>query len=580
MNLVFLKKITLFTFLFCTAVAMNAQVQAPELICVKSDTLIWNIPSNGCGAFNSYIIYGSMSFNGPYSPIATITNNLQNSYFHDEADNDTWYYYMETDADCPGEIVLSSDTLDSNAPAASPILYADIENGKALLEWIASPSPEVIGYVIYRSTELGTIPIDTVDINTLTYCDPNSDPNAQAENYYVIGIDACGTTGLLENPHQTVFVSGEVSVCDQNISLNWNLYQGWAGIDRQEVWAAIDGDPPVLLQTLNGTDDSTFVPNLIDEANYCFFLESYDAITGGNSTSNEICLSVDILEKIKFLEMKNVSVTGNNGAVVSWQWNQDAELSDYSISSSPNNSDFQIVETLAPSNSLPLNNNYTDATASVDQGPVYYKINTTDQCGDMAESNIGVSIHLSGQASETLSNDLSWTPFLLDNASTLQYEVFRIGTNNIESAGIVDPATFSFSDSVDPSESSDAMLCYYVVATSNIILNNGTEESIRSQSNTVCIEQPTGILAPNAFAPAGINYEFRPILIFGEAAEYQMSIWDRWGQKIFETEDVLEGWTGRQGFRELPAAVYTYQISVKQMSGREVIKTGTVTLVR
>ncbi|MFT7449872.1 MAG: gliding motility-associated-like protein, partial [Patescibacteria group bacterium] len=156
----------------------------------------------------------------------------------------------------------------------------------------------------------------------------------------------------------------------------------------------------------------------------------------------------------------------------------------------------------------------------------------------------------------------------------------RVGTSNIESVGIVDPDVFTFSDKVNPSESSDAMLCYYIVATSNIILNSSVEESIRSQSNTICIEQPTGVLAPNAFAPAGINYEFRPLLIFGEAAEYQMTIWDRWGQKIFETEDILVGWTGRQGFRELPAAVYTYQIQVKQMSGRVVEETGTVTLVR
>ncbi|MFT7452312.1 MAG: hypothetical protein ACI9VN_003043, partial [Patescibacteria group bacterium] len=432
-NLSPLKNIVLFVFLLCASFALKAQVQAPDLICVKSDTLIWDIPSNSCGPFNSYLIYGSMSVNGPYSIIATITDNLQNSYFHDDADNDTWYYYLTTDANCPGETVLSSDTLDSNPPQASPILYIDIENGKVLLEWLSSPSPEVIGYIIYRSTALGTIPIDTVDTNTLTYCDLNSDPTAQAENYYVIGIDACGTTGLLDNPHQTVLINGEVSVCDQNIRLNWNLYKGWAAIERQEVWAAIDGDPPILLQSLIGTDTSTFVPDLIDEANYCFFLESYDAITGASSTSNEICLGVDILATIKFLEMKNVSVTGNNEAVVSWQWNQDAELSDYSISSSSNNSDFQVVETLAPPNSLPLNNNYTDATASSDQSPVYYKINTTDQCGDMEESNIGVSIHLSGQAGNNLSNDLNWTPFVLENATTNQYEVFRVGTSNIES---------------------------------------------------------------------------------------------------------------------------------------------------
>ncbi|MFK7809663.1 MAG: gliding motility-associated C-terminal domain-containing protein [Saprospiraceae bacterium] len=573
-----MKNFFLFLFLVFISQSGSAQVEAPDLLCVKSDTLVWDIPINTCGPFNSYVIYGSTSFNGPYSIITNITNSTEDSYFHDSANNTTWYYYMTTDANCPGEPIITSDTLDSNPPDESSIVFIDIENGEVLLEWSASPSPEVIGYIIYRTTEIGTVPIDTV--TNLSYTDLNANPNMQSENYFVIALDACGNTSLLINPHKTVFLSGEIESCEQSIYLNWERYIGWSAIEKQEVWASIDGDVPILLETLNGTDTSAVIPDLLDEKNYCFFLESYDAISGASSTSNEICLSVDIIADVRFLEMKNVSINNNNQPVVTWQWNQDAELSDYSISSSLDNNAFTIIESSAPPISLPLNNNYTDVNTPADTGPIYYKVNTTDQCGETKESNTGVSIHLVGQSSDNLQNNLSWTPFTLENATVSQYEVFRLTSTGSESIGIVDSDVFEISDPVDPTESSDAEICYRVVATSAVSLNGAAEETINTQSNTFCIEQPTGILAPNAFAPAGVNYEFRPLLIFGESAEYRMTIYDRWGQQIFETDDIKVGWNGRKGFREYPMGVYTYRIWVRQRSGREVEEVGMVTLVR
>ena len=180
----------------------------------------------------------------------------------------TWYYYMETDANCPGEPILSSDTLSNQPPGTSPIIYTDIVNGKVLLEWTPSSSPEVIGYIIYRVTEIGTIPIDTV--SNFTYYDLDSNPNFQAENYYVIALDACGNTSLFASPHRTVLLSGEIMSCDQSISLHWNLYEGWTGIDRQEVWVGTNGSEPSLYQTLGSSDTSSTVINLIDETTYCF----------------------------------------------------------------------------------------------------------------------------------------------------------------------------------------------------------------------------------------------------------------------------------------------------------------------
>lgn len=72
---------------------------------------------------------------------------------------------------------------------------------------------------------------------------------------------------------------------------------------------------------------------------------------------------------------------------------------------------------------------------------------------------------------------------------------------------------------------------------------------------------------PNVFSPNkdGRNDEFIvgvPEGIF--LSEYQMSIFDRWGNKVFESFDINVGWNGSGlGFQSLQPGVYVYKIDVK-----------------
>ena len=100
------------------------------------------------------------------------------------------------------------------------------------------------------------------------------------------------------------------------------------------------------------------------------------------------------------------------------------------------------------------------------------------------------------------------------------------------------------------------------------------------QPHQHCIEQLSDILAPNAFAPEGINKEFKPRIVFGEMVDYRMEIFDRWGKRIFVSTDQEIGWTGKDGFFYYPSAVYVYIIRIVQTNGRTVEKQGNVILIR
>jgi gliding motility-associated-like protein len=127
------------------------------------------------------------------------------------------------------------------------------------------------------------------------------------------------------------------------------------------------------------------------------------------------------------------------------------------------------------------------------------------------------------------------------------------------------------------------VLCYYVVAYAWDTFPNGKLVRVRSKSNTVCVSQTASIFTPNAFAPRGINQEFRPQISFNEQLEsYLMEIYDRNGAKIFETKELSVGWNGKvnNNGSEMQQDVYVYFIRAIQKNGKVNETKGTVMLLR
>ena len=88
------------------------------------------------------------------------------------------------------------------------------------------------------------------------------------------------------------------------------------------------------------------------------------------------------------------------------------------------------------------------------------------------------------------------------------------------------------------------------------------------------------VYIPNIFSPNGDNqndvFYVRGQLI----SSLHLMVFDRWGEKIFETENVLEGWDGTYKGKEMPSDVYIYQAVITMTDGAEMKKKGNVSLVR
>ena len=90
---------------------------------------------------------------------------------------------------------------------------------------------------------------------------------------------------------------------------------------------------------------------------------------------------------------------------------------------------------------------------------------------------------------------------------------------------------------------------------------------------------PIGI--PNAFSPNsdGRNELFKPT-INTEMQDYQMRIYNRIGQLIFQTKDYATGWDGRFKGQQQSSGNYIYQVSFRNMEGKQFEYKGNVLLIR
>ncbi len=91
------------------------------------------------------------------------------------------------------------------------------------------------------------------------------------------------------------------------------------------------------------------------------------------------------------------------------------------------------------------------------------------------------------------------------------------------------------------------------------------------------------IPVPTAFNPNSTAEENRTFTFFSDPAEnvyqFKMYIYDRWGQLVFETEDLSEGWDGTLNGKSCNPGVYVWVVYYNSEKG-EVTNKGSVTLIR
>ena len=89
---------------------------------------------------------------------------------------------------------------------------------------------------------------------------------------------------------------------------------------------------------------------------------------------------------------------------------------------------------------------------------------------------------------------------------------------------------------------------------------------------------------PNAFTPNGdgVNDFFGGTGMMEGATNFTLSIWNRYGEKLFETADPFERWNGRKNSTGnlAPQGVYVVQVYFKNPRGEPIHVKGFATLIK
>jgi gliding motility-associated-like protein len=212
-----------------------------------------------------------------------------------------------------------------------------------------------------------------------------------------------------------------------------------------------------------------------------------------------------------------------------------------------------------------------------------YRAVVIDSCGNEGaisnEANT-VLLQISTDQARQI-NYLNWSAYTEFDGDVLMYHIYR-GVD-----GIYDPSELAnvttdhrfYVDDVSDYEEHSGRFCYKVIAQEG---NNQYGFAELSYSNEVCAVVEPLVYIPNAFTPDGVNPVFKPIVSFTDIYQYELTVIDRWGQAVFTTKDVNEGWDGRigNGDRIAELGVYNYVVRILDGNQQELMYRGFVTVVR
>ena len=210
---------------------------------------------------------------------------------------------------------------------------------------------------------------------------------------------------------------------------------------------------------------------------------------------------------------------------------------------------------------------YTDTDVKSSEQSYCYKIQYENACGNRSEPSPPVcSILLESKTGTTVNWTSDW-PFSVGvNRYTL--EVFD------DKGTTVDQIDKGGNTSYAPDlNNSQQLFRYRIIAFADG--NSGI-----SYSNYFTFLRNAQIYVPDAFTPNGDNSNdvFLANGLF--ITTFKLSVYNRWGDKLFYSENIKTGWDGTYDGQPVMGDVYIYKIEIIDALGQQFSKSGRVVLLR
>lgn len=469
------------------------------------------------------------------------------------------------DTEIPNEPVLLSSSV-------------DIISQKLTLSWTPSTSSDTWGYIVCAGNPC--VAIDTIwGSQSDTYTCPTCNVE-QVSSLAIFAFDSCFNSSLKTNPHKNIVLSFSRQACSPKINLSWTPYQALpVNVENYKLYMSQNGSDFSLHQTFSPSEYSfEFTANPTIET-YCFYIE---AVLSNNqiANSNKICSSEPIPKQVEFAYIRYASVSSDNKQVeLGLYVDASLKVSSYNLYRAKGDGDFNLIKKISYTGNNSLT--YIDTPPTLLSKNVYrYKLEVPDECDLLFKtSNIVSTIKLNVDASDADKNLLTWND-VLGWVIVGEYQVYRTEESSPEGfqIGSVTSASLGFEESTMSMLSTADKISYYLIAKEGGVGVAG--QNAQARSSTAEVTKESLIFIPNAFTPTDIaNNEFKPSCLFIKRETYNMKIFTRWGEKIFETSSVEKGWDGTFKGKLCAPASYVYVIEFMDSEGEKIKKAGTVNLI-
>ncbi len=151
------------------------------------------------------------------------------------------------------------------------------------------------------------------------------------------------------------------------------------------------------------------------------------------------------------------------------------------------------------------------------------------------------------------------------------------------SSGVLAPEGAGVSYSWSPPELTNCDTCFNPVITpleTTVFQLTLTDEHGCKAVDSVTVYVTGSIYIPNTFTPNGNGLNDYFLASGTEIDTFEMLIYNRWGQLVFTSNDILTGWDGTFKGEESPIGTYVWKMSYREFSGKEGKAIGHVNLVR
>ena len=514
------------------------------------------------------------------------------------------YQYVVTGTACPNDTSEVTVTIFSgaNAGGSNSITYCSTSSSDTLFNLVGG-TPDATG--AWSPTLAG---------GNLGVFDPASDPSG-TYLYIVPGVGVCppDTSSMVVTIDPATSSSQTFSECDgYSIAVNGNVYtttgvfvDTLAGANANGCDSIVTTDLTILpLATSTTTLAECTGFNVTVNGNVYSSTGIYiDTLVGASASGCDSIVTTDLtINSVPTIPLSSTGSycqgdsllldAGNTGADFLWSPGGDTLQTMYA--SAPGNYSVWVSDLNGCSDSASI-------TVSEVATPNVTLTGDTSICiGDSSEliSINGAVIWNTGDTSATISVSpiiSGWYSAALSNSCGSSTDSIYVAINQlpVASAGndtIVMPlddfilnasggVSYSWSPTTglscdncpNPTASIEANTVYCVAVTDS----NGCRSN---DCVAITIDASGEVWAPNIFSPNGdaLNDVF---YIRGsiQSDDFVLMIFNRWGEKVFETSDPAQGWDGTQNGKQLNTAVFVYTASGTTWGGTEFTLQGNIT---